>query len=176
MGKERVFVIVFRVNVTWFNPPFSQNVATNVGARFLKLINTCLPPYHPLAKIINKNTVKVSYRCMPNMGQAINKHNKLVLAETEPQGDIPGCNCQGGLGTCPVNGACQVRGVVYQATVARDDNGPTETYTGLTSRRFKDRYYEHTQDFNNKERAGTSLSNHIWLIFTRTVTPLEICR
>ena len=47
--------------VTWFNPPFSQNVSNNVGGKFLKLIDTCFPPYHPLAKIINRNTVKISY-------------------------------------------------------------------------------------------------------------------
>ena len=26
-------------NITWFNPPYSQNVKTNVGGTFLKLIN-----------------------------------------------------------------------------------------------------------------------------------------
>ena len=149
-------------NVTWFNPPFSQNVSTNVGARFLKLIDTCFPPYHPLAKIINRNTVKVSYRCMPNMGQAINKYNKQVSAQKQPQDDLPVCNCQGGLDTCPVDGRCQTTGVVYQATVLREDDRSTETYTGLTARRFKDRYYEHRQDFNSKTREGTSLSHHIW--------------
>ena len=25
-------------NITWFNPPFSKNVSTNVGKRFLNLI------------------------------------------------------------------------------------------------------------------------------------------
>ena len=30
--------------ITWFNPPFSQNVSTNVGAKFLQLIDTCFPP------------------------------------------------------------------------------------------------------------------------------------
>ena len=149
-------------NITWFNPPFSQNVATNVGARFLKLINTCFPPYHPLAKIINRNTVKVSYRCMPNMGQAVNKHNKKVSNQKLPQSEPPGCNCQGGPDTCPVDEKCQMQGVVYQATVSREDNNTTETYTGLTARRFKDRYYEHRQDFNNQTREGTSLSHHIW--------------
>ena len=50
--------------ITWFNPPFSQNVSTNVGAMFLKLIDTCFPPFHPLAKIINRNTVnKLELSC-----------------------------------------------------------------------------------------------------------------
>ena len=63
---------------------------------------------------------------------------------------------------CPVEGKCQTRCVVYQATVDTGDNNPPETYTGLTSRRFKDRLYEHRSDFNNQDREGTSLSDHIW--------------
>ena len=35
-------------NVNWFNPPFSLNVATNVGREFLKLIDKHFPPGHPL--------------------------------------------------------------------------------------------------------------------------------
>ena len=53
-------------------------------------------------------------------------------------------------------------GVVYQATVKREDTAAKETYTGLTSRKFKTRLYEHHSDFNNKTREGTSLSNYIW--------------
>ena len=40
--------------------------------------------------------------------------------------------------------------------------GALETYTGLTSREFKTRLYEHHSDFNNQTREGTSLSNFIW--------------
>ena len=43
--------------ITWLNPPYSANVATNIGAKFLKIIDKCFPPTHPLAKIINRNTV-----------------------------------------------------------------------------------------------------------------------
>ena len=52
--------------ISWFNPPFSRNVKTNVGAKFLRIIMRCFPADHPLHKILNKNTIKVSYRCMPN--------------------------------------------------------------------------------------------------------------
>ena len=37
--------------VTWFNPPFSYNVKTNIGAEFLKIISECFPPHHKLYKI-----------------------------------------------------------------------------------------------------------------------------
>ena len=54
--------------VTWFNPPFNINIATNVGREFLKLIDEHFPPGHPLHQVINRQTVKVGYRCLPNMG------------------------------------------------------------------------------------------------------------
>ena len=99
---------------------------------------------------------------MPNMGQAISAHNIKVAKEDEEQEPTLGCNCRGGVATCPVGGECQVKGVVYQATVTREDNGKKETYTGLTSRRFKDRWYEHTQDISHQKREGTSLSHYVW--------------
>ena len=74
----------------------------------------------------------------------------------------PGCNCRGGIPACPVQGHCLTEGVVYQATVERTDNSSTETYTGLTSRRFKDRFYEHNADMRDQRRDGTGLSHHIW--------------
>jgi hypothetical protein len=148
--------------ITWFNPPFSQNVSSNVGAKFLQLIDTCFPPTHPLSKIINRNTVKVSYRCMPNMGQVIARHNSKVVKQEQGQQPPPGCNCKRGPATCPVNGACLTEGVVYEATVSRGDNKDDETYTGLTARCFKTRLNEHTADFNNQNRKGTCLSKFIW--------------
>ena len=150
-------------NITWFNPPFSRNVATNVGAKFLKTIDSCFPPSHPLAKIINRNTVKVSYRCMPNMGKVIAQHNMKVAKQNSAAQPIPPCcNCRGGPTNCPVEGACLTDGVVYQATVLREDTSIEEMYTGLTARTFKARYYEHRKDFNNQSREGTALSEYVW--------------
>ena len=52
--------------------------------------------------------------------------------------------------------------VVYQATVTRTDNDKAETYTGITARKFKTRFYEHTADMRDERRNGTGLSNYIW--------------
>ena len=46
------------------------------------------PRTRKLSKIINKNTVKVSYTCMPNFKQAIINHNRRLLQDrikTNPQ-------------------------------------------------------------------------------------------
>ena len=61
--------------VTWFNPPFSQSISTNIGKKFLDLIDSCFPEGNELKKIINRNTVKVSYSTMPNMAQILSQHN-----------------------------------------------------------------------------------------------------
>ena len=58
-------------NVTWFNPPFSQSISTNIGQKFLKILDSCFPVGHELRQVINRNTVKISYSTMPNMGQQL---------------------------------------------------------------------------------------------------------
>ena len=148
--------------IIWFNPPWSANCSTKIGAKFLNIVDDCFPPTHPLHKIFNRNTLKVSYSCMPNMAQAMSRHNFKVNKEDQNRVS-PGCNCQGGVTKCPLNGACQTKGVVYGAEVTKTRDQSIETYTGLTSRHFKDRFYEHTSNCNHEsEKHKTSLSKHIW--------------
>ena len=53
--------------------------------------------------------------------------------------------------------------MVYEATVTELGSGKSETYTGVTARRFKDRYYEHRTDMENaKNRTNSSLASHVW--------------
>ena len=149
--------------VTWFNPPFSLNVKSRVGKEFLSLLDTSFPPNNPLHKLFTRSTVKLAYRRMPNMAQAVSSHNAKLLREDSGGPGHPGCNCQGWLQNCPVGGSCQATGVVYQATVTEVRSGKIETYTGVTSRRFKDRLYDHRTDMNNaKNRTNSALSSHVW--------------
>ena len=62
-------------NIIWFNPPYNNNIATNIGRYFLNLIKKHFPRQHKFHKIFNKNNVKISYSCMPNMKSVINGHN-----------------------------------------------------------------------------------------------------
>ena len=70
-------------NVIWFNPPWSLNCKTKVGAKFLELVRTSFPPSHPLHKIFNRNTLKVSYSCMPNFSQVISSQLKNQKPESQ---------------------------------------------------------------------------------------------
>ena len=76
----------------WFNPPYSMNVATNVGRIFFNLINKHFPPHHKFSKIFNRNNMKISYSCMPNMKSRINIHNKKVT-KAKPSAQTRTCNC-----------------------------------------------------------------------------------
>ena len=45
-------------NILRFHPPYSQHVQTNIGQKFLRLIDQHFPKQHPLGKIINRNYIK----------------------------------------------------------------------------------------------------------------------
>ena len=80
------------------------------------------------------------------------------------------CNCEGGAGSCPVQGAYKQEGVVYEACVRERNSGKTETYTGFTGRSFKQRWKEHQRDFDNPDKRNeTRLSLHIWELKDRGV-------
>ena len=155
-------------NITWFNPPFSLNVKSNVGKEFLKLIETAFPPSNPLHKLFTRQTLKLSYRCMPNMAQAISRHNALLLKGDQQTARHLPCNCMAGVATCPVQGRCQQTGVVYKATVTETGTRNVNTYIGMTGRRFKDRWQEHKHDFISvKGKEKSKLSTHIWEVKDR---------
>ena len=85
---------------------------------------------------------------MPNVHNIISRHNKSTLAKTEPKPDDNArtCNCRDS-DECPVENKCLTKGVVYQATVTRQDNMKNETYIGLTENSFKTRFSAHKYTF-----------------------------
>ena len=113
-------------NVVWFNPPFSQHVRTNIGKEFSRLNNKHFGnPSHKLRKICNRNTLKTSYSCMPNMKSIISNHNKRILEESVTTEEKP-CNCRN-TSNCPMNGRCNVKSIVYTATVLPQEPPSTAT-------------------------------------------------
>ena len=150
-----------KLPVTWFNPPFSDTVATNVGKQFFRLLDKCFPEGHKLRKILNRKTVKLSDSCMPNMQQIISSHNKALLKSTNNADPEPArtCNCNNQT-TCPLEGNCLASSLVYQATVTVQGK-KEETYIGLTAGTFKTRYNNHKSDFRLK-RNSTELSKYVW--------------
>ena len=159
--------------ITWFNPPYDIRVKTDVGRMFLDAVNASFPDSHPLKPIFNRNTVKLSYSCMPNIKNKIDAHNKTQLRQTTKT-PTKACNCRD-KPNCPLNGECRNMSIVYQATVATEEKQPdhttktiNETYVGLTDNEFKTRFANHKQSFTNERlRNATELSKYIWTLKER---------
>ena len=148
--------------IVFFNPPYSANVKTNIGEKFLKLIDKHFPPSNPLSKIVNRNSVKLSYRTTPNMAKIISANNSKILKQLENKPEKRTCSCPKNA-TCPLDGKCLTDNLIYQATVTHD--GRVNTYIGLTSSDFKTRLANHNKSFNHeKYKHETSLSTHIWAL------------
>ena len=151
-------------NIIWFNPPYSKNVATKVGHAFLKLVKKHFPRHHKFYKIFNKNNVKVSYSCMPNMKSIINMHNKKII---NPPTNVEErkCNCVN-KDSCPLQEKCLTRSLVYKAKIkSTEENSVQKTYYGLSETKFKTRYANHKKTFNNPiYKTDTELSSEYWKI------------
>ena len=129
----------------------------NVGHKFLNLLHVHFSRGSILYPICNRYKVKLSYRCMPNMGMKISQHNSKLLRKQTVK---PVCNCREPV-DCPLPGRCTTDNVVYRATVTT--NNSLAKYVGLTSQQFKARHANHEQDFKNPEKEhATTLSAHIW--------------
>ena len=111
-------------NILWFNPPYSKTVKTKIGKFFLQLIKKIFPKEHKFHKTFNKNTLKFSYSCMPNIKTKINAHNRNILRNT-PSKNAKHCNCQQ-KENCPMNGACLKESLVYYTTISCNDKNYTQ--------------------------------------------------
>ena len=164
-------------DIIWFNPPWCSSVATDVGRKFLNLVDASFPHSNPLSKIFNRKKVKVSYSTMPSLGRIIQGHNAKVInskVKVEPKRTWGDCSCPKKTrlaGECPLGGECLAECVVYRATVkvklpkgaVEVEEAPEHTYLGLTEPEWKERLGNHKQDFKTTSRRNaTRLSTFIW--------------
>ena len=58
----------------WYNPPYSENVSTNIDVGFLIFLQEI---FHLITntKLFNRNNVKISYSCMPKIRTIIQVNN-----------------------------------------------------------------------------------------------------
>ena len=102
------------INVIWFNPRYNSTVSTNIVYKFLQAVDDCFTPDHPLRKIFNRNTLKLSYSGMPNVKSIISNNIKSVLENqsvTSASQVDKVCNCRE-KDTCPLPGKCLTTNVV----------------------------------------------------------------
>ena len=148
-----------RRKITYFNPPYNAAVTTNIGREFLNLIDKHFPNHSPYRKIFNRNTIKLSYSCTPNIKSVISSHNKNILKKTTTEQATKTCNCRN---ACPIpeNGDCRSTCVVYKAAITSDNS--TKIYIGSTESDIKIRIANHNHSFRNETlRNATRLSAYI---------------
>ena len=103
--------------IMYFNPPYCQSVKTNIGKKFLDLIDKHFKT-KSMKKIFNRSNCKISYCCMENVKSLISGHNKKILSKLNHKNDqeIKTCNCRD-KDSCPLNDKCLQENVVYKATI-----------------------------------------------------------
>ena len=163
-----------KTGIIWFNPPWCNSVTTDVGRKFLNLVDSCFPPGHRLHKIFNRKTIKVSYSSMPNLGRIIASHNTKVITSkipVVPKRPWGNCSCPRktrDAGECPLGGECLEESIIYQATVKvkvapEVEKVPDQTYLGVCEPEWKERLGNHKQDWKKPNKRGaTCLSTYIW--------------
>ena len=150
-------------NILWFNPPYSVNVKSNIAHTFLKLVDKHFPRDHQYNKIFNRNNVKVSYSCLPNVESHIKSHNAKVLKNDEIVESIRTCNCPTKKkDLCPLQGNCLIDNVVYRGLIEHPNKIETN-YLGLTKNHFKGREREHEHSFREpKKEKSSELAKYMW--------------
>ena len=107
--------------------------------------------------------MQISYRCLANMGNRLSKHNAKMLSSANPKPNPKAtCNCQRSKkADCPMPGACNQDGAIYEATVKTDD-GRVESYVGL-AKNFKKQWPKHKSTMSDRHADGqTTLSKYVW--------------
>ena len=147
-------------NISWFNTHFSKSMATDVGRKFLNIVKQSFQCDQPLKKIFNKNTLKISYSCMPNLGKKISTHNRSVLQQPQAK-PTKTCNCRTP-SSCPLSGDCLTQSIIYQLQATVKSKGREETHIGLIGDQSKSRYRNHTAFRNSEKQNATELSKYVW--------------
>ena len=160
-------------DIIWFNPPYDQNCKVDVGRKFLQLLDKHFPRGHQYRGLFNRNTVKLSYSCMPNMGAMISSHNANILNPKKDKNEPSGCNCQKKK-DCPMPGNCKVESFVYKATISAPSTD-TKHYIGMTEGMFKTRYTQHKSSMRHpSKRSSTVLSQYYWNLVDAGVSTDDI--
>ena len=129
-----------------FNPPYSMNMEINIGKTFLKLVKRHFPRKNSFHKILNKNTINISYSCMRNVSSKIALHNKSIL---RPKAEEYCCNCRNNE-SCPLQNQCLIPKVIYKTAVVNNSDDEKRVFFGVSDTPFKERYRNHRRDFNHE--------------------------
>ena len=101
------------------------------------------------------------------MKNLIQGHNSKLLSVAEREVTDRPCNCRN-KALCPLQGKCQVKNVIYKATVTSSKG--VKHYIGSTGGEFKKRFYNHTSSFKHPQKKfSTELSKYIWKLKEKNI-------
>ena len=95
---------------------------------------------------------------MPNLKSHIKASNMRKWKPIKDDIEDLECTCIIENTTCPVNGECKVKNVIYEAKLKSRNN--LKIYTGMTGRQIITRIKEHKANFKYKQQKGTKLSSY----------------
>ena len=61
--------------ISWYMPPYNMAIANKLGKEFFRLLKKNFHPLSNLYKMSNKNNVRLSHSCMPNVANLIKINN-----------------------------------------------------------------------------------------------------
>ena len=128
----------------------------------MNLIDKHFPTRHKLHKLFNRNNVKISYSCLPNIKSIINSHNRKILYPTIGRRT---CNCIN-TSQCQLQQRCLSNNILYKANITPlGENSETKVYYGICDATFKLRYANHKKSFSHRNhKLDTEISNKFWRI------------
>ena len=151
-------------NIIWYNPPFSENVKTNIAKQFLHLLDKHFGRNHKYHKIFNRNNVKISYSCMDNVTNKISSHNKKII-NSGNETNVKTCDCRN-KSNCPLDKKCLTNKIVYKPEIEINDGInelSAKVYFGISETEFNSRYNNHTMSFRNRTHENDiEISKYIW--------------
>ena len=143
-------------------PTLQHQCGHKCAKTFLTLIDKHFPKNKRLSKIFNRNTINVSYSCLPNVKQTISNNNPRLLQVhrmKESTQDSKLCNWQQ-KNSCPLDGKCLTKCVVYKATVTETTSNNQEMHIGLTENEIQFAFISYFFKLEHK-RTSTTLSKHV---------------
>ena len=120
------------------------NCNCNAGKVFVRFVHKLFHCHHKYHKLFNRNNIKLSYSCMPNTNNAIQKHNCKIMKDPALS-TIKTCKC------------CQKQNALWMETISKClihkasvNTTTNKYYNGTCENPFKECYNNHTCSFRNE--------------------------
>ena len=126
-------------------------------------IDKYFPPHHK-NKLFNRNNVKISYSCLPNIKSITNAHNRKILYRSPTIGRRT-CNCIN-TSQFPLQQRYLSNNILYQANITPlGENLETKVHYGICETTFQLRYANYKKSSSHRNcKSDTELSNKFWKI------------